>query len=72
MPMVSTKFKQLARGETPSEVNLEHSMRLSVPVNDSAPKPVESNELKEKVTLWLFLLLGAVVTYFAMHPNKKV
>jgi hypothetical protein len=72
VPMVTTKYKQVSRIDTPKEVNLEASLRLSTSVIEASHKPAAEGEMKEKVMLWLFLLASMVVTYFAMHPNRKV
>lgn len=73
VPVIATKHRQLARPNTPAEVNLTESQRL-LSVIDEPPVAVEkqSSETKEKLVLWLFLLLSGIIMYYAMHPNKKV
>jgi hypothetical protein len=68
---MTTKFKQVARADTPAEVNIEKSLRL---LSADAPvaKPSSEGDLKEKFGIWLFLAVGLFVTYLSMHPNSKV
>jgi len=46
VPIISTKQKQLARPDTPKEVNLSESQRLLSVVPESSPSPKEPNETK--------------------------
>lgn len=72
--MVQTKFKQLAKQDTPSEIKLKESQRLSrvggAEPNETISKSGDASH-KEKLFMWVFLLFGAAVMYFAMHPNKR-
>jgi hypothetical protein len=67
---MTTKLKQTARADTPKEVNLEHSMRL-LSSDPPLPKPAAEGELKEKVGIWLFLVVSLFLIYLVMHPTSK-
>ena len=71
MPVMTTKFKQVARADTPAEINIEKSLRL-LSADVPAAKPAFEADLKEKLGIWVFLALGLFVTYLSMHPSSKV
>jgi hypothetical protein len=72
VPLVQTKFKQLAKQETPSEIKLKESQRLPRFEAESIESPsISGDSHKERLVMWLFLLFGLVVMYFAMHPNRR-
>jgi hypothetical protein len=74
LPLIQTKYKAVTKKDAPAEVKMIESQRLSM-ISDSSTeiiKTSEDPEWKEKLILWAFLVVGGIIMYFSMHPNRKV
>ena len=75
MPLVQTRYKQLAKVDTPAEIKMSDSQRLTasnVLINVEEKQEKKGEDWKEKLGLYVFLIVSCYILYLSMHPNKKV
>jgi hypothetical protein len=71
VPIVQTKFKPVAKLDCPSEIQMTESQRLANTSVETALHSGHQNP-QEKFYLIIFLIFGALMTYWAMNPTRKV
>lgn len=71
---MQTKYKPISKIETPAEVKMTSSQRVGGAVVEEQVVVKSSNEnsVKELAFLWIFLAVGTLLIYWAMHPTSKV
>ena len=73
VPLIQTKFKQLAKSDVAHEIRMSESERLSVLSLSGLPTGGENEENgRGWALMWIYVLICAVVMYFMMHPSSKV